>query len=54
MKEFKLTADATFMAENIDDAFHKLAEHFNGLANKPNEGGAFFVGKMSIAPVKEI
>ena len=28
MKVFSLIADINFEAEGIDDAFHKLAEHF--------------------------
>jgi hypothetical protein len=31
MKTFKLQADATFQAENIDDAFEKLSDHFRDL-----------------------
>lgn len=32
-KLFKLKADAEFEAENIDDAFRILAEHFKNLSN---------------------
>lgn len=41
--KFRLMANATFDAEGIDDAFKRLAEHFNylyglGLANTKGEG----------------
>jgi len=32
MKTFRLTGVMTFDAENIDDAFTKLAEHFKALS----------------------
>lgn len=28
MEKFRLKADATFFAENLDDAFKKLSDHF--------------------------
>ena len=51
MKEFKFTADCTFFAENIDDAFVRLSEHFKRLANE-EENEAWFLGEMHIEPVK--
>lgn len=32
MRSFRIVADAEFLAEDVDDAFLKLAEHFRALA----------------------
>jgi len=33
MKTFRLKADATFQAENLDDAFDILSDYFKNLAS---------------------
>lgn len=33
MKKFKIEVDATFEAEDIDDAFEKLSHHFKMLSS---------------------
>lgn len=37
MHTFRLTANVTFQAEDIDDAFTRLAQYFNGLSDDGNE-----------------
>lgn len=54
MKLFQLQADAKFYAENIDDAFAKLANHFERLRTG---GESYFVteGEITVCTVvKEI
>lgn len=37
MKRFRLTADTTFEAKNIDDALLKLSEHFKRMGGDGSE-----------------
>ena len=53
MKDFKFTADATIYAENIDDAFARLAIHFKALAEGQQSDVAVFTGEMHIEPIKK-
>jgi hypothetical protein len=47
--KFRLTADATFEAEDLDDAFAKLAEHFRRLSDAGSDGPEIITsGKISI------
>jgi hypothetical protein len=49
---FRIQADAEFEAEDINDAFRWLAEHFKALADdKEQERDAGFRGKIDIRPV---
>jgi len=50
MIDFKFTANCTFQAENLDEAFNKLAEHFKKLANGENINSheSSFDGRMTI------
>jgi len=58
-KRFRFKADTTFMAEDIDDAFEKIAEHFMAMAGciaidtggKPQE--LQHIGTMEIGPVAD-
>ena len=58
MKTFMLKADTTFEAEDIDDAFLKLAEYFQCLHDRSgwiisDECRAIFLsGKVDIQPVE--
>jgi hypothetical protein len=50
---FRLKADFTFEAENIDDAFAKLSMHFNGLAcDDENELMSILLGEIEVKPVE--
>jgi hypothetical protein len=54
MITFNIKANATFDAENIDDAFQKLSDHFKALAEEGLDGddGQFIKhGAIEIAPV---
>ena len=54
MRKFNLSMDMDFMAENIDDMFAKLAEHFRLISVDPNYEGddAFMLGgEIEITPV---
>lgn len=48
MKLFRITADATFKAKNIDDAFEKLSEHFHQLSIEDYMISIFENGKISV------
>lgn len=55
MKTFRLKADATCEAENIDDAFIKLAEHlhrhlYDLASGEPAPASIFTSGEIEIAP----
>jgi hypothetical protein len=55
MITFRIRADATFNAENIDDAFKKLADHFKALAEDCIDGddGQFMIaGRIDIQPAQ--
>lgn len=54
MKRFKFTADITFQAEDLDDAFSKLETHFWRLktADEQVEEDGWFLGTMDIKPIK--
>ena len=41
--EFRIKADAIFEAENIDDAFLKLSEHFKEIEEKGNDAAEDFL-----------
>lgn len=55
-KLFELKVDAKFYADNIDDAFAKLAKHFADLADGGNENSKIFIGnsRLSIKPVEDM
>jgi len=55
MLKFRLTADCTFYADSIDDAFNLLAEHFGYLQDTENSGCTElqFEGKIEIKPLQE-
>ena len=52
MKPFRLQADITFLAEGIDDAFAKLAEHFRQLSEEEDleRPSLFTSGEISVEP----
>ena len=52
MKSFGFTAACTFDAEDIDDAFMRLALHFNGL-RLGYESSLLVDGYMTIKPLSE-
>lgn len=54
MKTFKLTADITFEAENIDDAFRKLSKHFKALCYDNNENDLIPFKEGSLEISKEV
>lgn len=53
MKPFHFTADIVFDAEDIDDAFARLAKHFIDRLRVNAEWNLQQVGKMSIHPVSD-
>ncbi len=54
MTEFQLEIDVSFFAEDIDDAFAKLGEHFKALAEgRETELELELAGKMDIRPREE-
>ncbi len=51
--EFRLKADAISEAENIDDAFKKLGEHFISLCQDGGDAPDIFEsGEIEISPIK--
>jgi len=53
MKTFRLKADTTFRAENIDEAFEILSEYFKSLSSGEAEWTSPFEdGKIFIEPVE--
>lgn len=52
MKRFRLKADITFEAEDLDDALAKLESHFKYVPMEGDEGGMElkFVGEMILEP----
>jgi len=48
MIKFHCVIDIIFEAENIDDAFEKLCQHFKNVSESKLE----YIGKMSIEKVK--
>lgn len=54
MKRFILKAHCSFDAENIDDAFLKLSEHFRRLAQDDNYDKFFFLsGEVHLVPLNK-
>lgn len=57
MKTFKLIANCTFEAENIEDAFLKLADHFDYqnylCAHESEDLNTFTSGSIEIKPIEE-
>ena len=51
MKQFMFTAKGVFFAEDIDDVFRKMEEHFRGLREGSDEDNTEFVGEMHIEPL---
>ena len=52
---FKLVADCEFKAENIDDAFMKLSEHFKDLAENGTDTPFLFTdGEAKIGQIFRI
>ena len=51
--KFKLEANTVFKADNINDAFLKLAHHFLKLYNK-NESNLLINGEIKISPFEEV
>ena len=59
MKTFRMVADCTFLAKDIDDAFNKMAWHFHRL-REPNtlfdvagESSVLTGGSITIEPLTE-
>ena len=52
MKTFALRADCTFQAEDIEDAFKRLAEHFRALGAGEDAPFILESGDISIEPAK--
>jgi len=51
MKRFILRADCSFDAEDLDDAFLRLSEHFRRLAEDENyEEGFIETGEIHLSP----
>jgi hypothetical protein len=51
MKDRKVfVVEGRFVAEDVDDAFRVLAEHFASLAERGTDGGHEGVLKMSVYP----
>jgi hypothetical protein len=50
MKTFRMKADVTFDAENIDDAFAQLSRHFAMIGGEVEEEAFFTSGKITIEP----
>ena len=48
--KFRFEADATFEAEDIKDAFVKLASHFRALHGGTDKTGLGQIGSMKISP----
>lgn len=53
MKTFRMTADVTFEAESIDDAFARLARHFTEVGNNLDKKIFFTSGEITIKPEPE-
>jgi hypothetical protein len=52
-KLFRIRADATFAADNIDDAFTKLQEHFRALAEDGVDGRSILLsGCITVEPAR--
>lgn len=52
MKRFRFQADIEFDAEDIDDAFARLAQHFSALCNE-EESELGQRGEMTIYPIPQ-
>jgi hypothetical protein len=51
--KFRIKADATFTAQNIDDALLVLSKHFKALAEKGVDSiTALTSGEISVSPVE--
>jgi hypothetical protein len=53
MKMFRFTADAYFEAEDIDDAFLKLRDHFASFEEDASASSLDFKGQMEIKPTEQ-
>lgn len=53
MTEFRLIADATLEAENLDDAFFKLATYFTDLSNEEEADSPFIGGQIELKPLED-
>ena len=53
MKNFRFTADAIITAEDLDEVFYLLAEHFLKMLAGQIEEEIFFLGKMDIQPMAD-
>ena len=51
---FKIEADAEFEADDIDDAFEKLAVHFKGMAEEGLDAKSVFIGgRVNVSPCQD-
>ncbi len=54
MKEFRIKADATFLAEDVDDAFKELANYFRSRVEKGTDAESIFIsGEISVFSIVE-
>ena len=53
MKTFRMKADVTFEAEDIDDAFEKMSNHFKNLIWYIDFPLVFTSGEITIKPISE-
>jgi len=49
--QFKINVNATFEADDIDDAFIKLSEHFKALNEEGIDAPVLLYGQVLIEPV---
>ena len=52
-KEFRLTADIKFFAEDIEEALKKIGEHFLNCEDFDADTELQFIGEINCEPVKE-
>jgi hypothetical protein len=53
MKKFILDAYFVFKAENLEDAFNKLSEHFLSMNKEDADSQLIINGKCDIKPISE-
>ncbi len=55
MKDFRIKADATFKADNIEDALVKLSDYFKTIATSNNlsEKSIFESGEVEVKPARD-
>jgi hypothetical protein len=50
--EFKLKADFVFSANDVEDAFLKIAEHFKNLSNGEIKNSIAGIGEIRVQPME--